>query len=98
MAIAAYASELFYKKKYARQRSAADGDVQLFNLGATDSRRSLGAAVDGANELQLAFPLVRGSGDGRCGVGCDGIYQEPGATDPGRDKSEVIGVGAGRGA
>ena len=67
---------------------AADGSV----LGA------LGAATDGAIELQPAVPVVRGSGDGRRGVGRDGVHQEPGAADRGRGEPAVAGGGAGRGA
>ena len=59
---------------------------------------SLGAAVDGADELQLALSLVCGPGDGRRGVGRDGVHQEPRAFDCRRDQPAVIGIGVIRGA
>src|SRR3954469_8618226 len=39
----------------------------------------LGAATDGATDLQYAVPLVRWSVHGRTGLGRDGVHQEPGA-------------------
>src|SRR3954454_9369401 len=38
---------------------------------------ALGAATDGATDLQYAVPLVRRSVDGRTGLGRDGVHQEP---------------------
>src|SRR5690242_58843 len=38
---------------------------------------ALGAATDGATDLQYAVPLVCWSVDGRTGLGRDGIHQEP---------------------
>src|ERR1035438_5497394 len=123
---------------HARKRSEAGGDVQLFNLGATDSSRSsgaadsraggsragahgcrvgevvlrhgppvdrpraaaaghivddslldpLGAAVDGTDELQPSFSLVCGPGNGRRGVGCEGVPPEPRAVRSGPMTSE----------
>ena len=45
----------------------------------------------------LLFPLVCGFGDGRSGVGRDGVYQEPGASDRRRGQQAVAVGGAGRG-
>src|SRR3954452_22941446 len=41
------------------------------------SERQLGAATDGAVDLQYAVPLVRRSVHGRTGLGRDGVHQEP---------------------
>src|SRR5215212_4249174 len=40
---------------------------------------ALGAATDGATDLQYAVPLVCRSVHGRTGLGRDGVHQEPGA-------------------
>jgi hypothetical protein len=55
------------------------------------------ASTDGTAGLQPVVSLVRGAGDGRPGVGCDGVYQEPGASDRRRGEPAVAGGGAGRG-
>ena len=36
----------------------------------------LGTAIDAADQLQHAVPLVRRAGDGRARLGCDGVHQE----------------------
>src|SRR6266849_6268655 len=51
------------------------------------------AAADGGDELQPAVSLVRGAGDGRRGVGCDGVHQESGAAAGGSDLAEVFAGG-----
>src|SRR3954453_22161954 len=38
---------------------------------------ALGAATDGATDLQFSVPLVRRFVHGRPGLGCDRVHQEP---------------------
>src|SRR2546422_11764622 len=54
------------------------------------------AVAEGGDELQPAVPLVRWVGDGRRGVGCDGVHQESGTAAGGRDLAEVFAGGGKR--
>src|SRR3954447_14180461 len=40
--------------------------------------RALGASAHGAARIQSSFPLVRWAIDGRAGLGCDDLLEEPG--------------------
>ena len=51
---------------------------------------ALGAAVDGATRLQSVVPLVRRALDGRSGVGCDRVLQEPGSAARRRYRGQVL--------
>ena len=51
---------------------------------------ALGAAADGATRLQSAVPLVRRALGGRCGVGCDGVLQEPRPAARWRYRGQVL--------
>ncbi len=56
------------------------------------------AATDGADELQPAVSLVCGFEPGRCGVGGNGVHEEPGAAAARRDGAALAGGGVGAGA